>query len=209
MRLARILGLAGLTLIGLSLWWRWAARRRSLPCPTWFAAGLESPLMDRLMGTERTLNQMGLRPGQRVLEIGPGPGRLLLPAARRVLPGGEVAGLDVQPGMIERLNARAARAGITNLTTVIGDAAQPHFAPRSFDLVFLSTVLGEIPDQPAALGQAHTALKPEGMLSITEVFPDPHYQSPAAVRRLAEASGFRLREIHGPWYRFTANFVKA
>ena len=209
MTLVRILGLAVITLIGLNLWWRWAARRRSLPCPTWFAAALESPLMDRLMGTERTLDQMGLRPGQRVLEIGPGPGRLLIPAARRVLPGGEVAGLDIQPGMIERLQARAARAGITNLTTVLGDAAQPHFAPQTFDLVYLTTVLGEIPHRPAALRQAHVALKPEGVLSITEVFPDPHYQSVATVRRLAEASGFRLREICGPWYRFTANFVKA
>ena len=209
MTLVRLLGLALITLIGLNLWWRWAARRRSLPCPTWFAAGLESPLMDRLMGSERTLDLMGLRPGQRVLEIGPGPGRLLIPAAHRVLPGGEVAGLDIQPGMIERLKARAARAGITNLMTVLGDAAQPHFAPQTFDLVCLATVLGEIPNRQAALRQAYAVLKPKGVLSITEVFPDPHYQSVATVRRLAEASGFRLRRIHGPWYRFTANFVKA
>lgn len=209
MTLARWLGLAFVTLIGLNLWWRWAARRRSLPCPTWFAAGLESPFMDRLLGTDRTLDRMGLRPGQRVLEMGPGPGRLLIPAARRVQPGGEVVGLDVQPGMLERLQIRAARAGITNLTTVLGDAAQAHFAPQTFDLVFLSTVLGEVPDQEAALRQAHAALKPAGVLSITEIFPDPHYQTRAAVRRLAEAGGFRLREIHGSWYHFTANFVKA
>lgn len=209
MTLVRILGLAFVALVGLNLWWRWAARRRLLPCPTWLAGGLESPLMDRLMGTDRTLDRLGLRPGQRVLEVGPGPGRLLIPAARRVLPGGEVVGLDVQPGMLDRLHVRAARAGITNLETVLGDAAEAHFPAESFDVIFLSTVLGEIPDREAALRQAHAALRPGGLLSITEIFPDPHYQSQASVRHLAEAAGFRLREIHGPWYRFTANFAKA
>lgn len=193
---------------GIMLGWRWASRHYSLPCPTWLAGSLTSRWMDRLAGTQATLNRMGLHPGQRVHELGPGPGRLLIPAARRVLLGGEVVGLDIQPGMVERLKHRAAQAGVANLTVLLGDAAQPHFSPESFDLVYLCTVLGEIPDRDAALRQAYTALKPGGQFSITEIFPDPHYQSPASVQQLAESAGFRLAEIHGPWYFFTANFVK-
>jgi ubiquinone/menaquinone biosynthesis C-methylase UbiE len=151
---------------------------------------------------------MGLQPGQRVLEIGPGPGRLLIPAARRVLPGGEVVGLDIQPGMIERLKARAAQTGVTNLTTILGDATQSNVPAESFHVVYLCTVFGEIPDREAALRQCYAALKPGGLLSITEIFPDPHYQPRATVQRLAETAGFRLREMHGRWYFFTANFVK-
>lgn len=165
--------------------------------------------MDKLMGTQTTLDRLGLQPGQRVLEVGPGPGRLLIPAAQRVLPAGKVVGLDVQPGMIERLKARAERAGVSNLTTILGDATQPNTPPESFDVIYLCTVLGEIPDREAALRQCHAALKPGGLLSITEIFPDPHYQSRATVQQLAETTGFRLKEIHGPWYFFTANFVKA
>jgi ubiquinone/menaquinone biosynthesis C-methylase UbiE len=160
------------------------------------------------MGTSATLDRLGLQPGQRVLEIGPGPGRLLLPAAKQVLPHGEVVGLDIQPGMLDRLKARAAQAGASNLTAILGDATQPHLPPESFDLIYLCTVLGEIPDREAALQQCYVALKPGGQLSIIEIFPDPHYQSRATVQRLAEAAGFRLRELHGPWYFFTANFVK-
>lgn len=165
--------------------------------------------MDRVLGTHATLDRIGLHLGQRVLEIGPGPGRLLIPAARRVLPGGEVVGLDIQPGMIERLKARATRAGVSNLTTILGDATRSHFPPEGFDVAYFCTVLGEIPDREAALRQCHAALKPGGLLSITEIFPDPHYQSRATVQRLAEAAGFRLKETRGPWYFFTANFVKA
>lgn len=122
--------------------------------------------------------------------------------------GGEVVGLDIQPGMLERLKTRAAQAGVSNLTAILGDAAQPHFPAESFEVVYLCTVLGEIPDREAALRQAYAALKPDGLLSITEIFPDPHYQSQATVQRLAETAGFRLAEMHGPWYFFTANFVK-
>lgn len=208
MKSLRIVSLLLFAAIGINLWWRWASRRRSLPCPTWLAWGLENPLMDRLIGTETTLDRIGLRSGQRVLEVGPGPGRLLIPVAGRVLPGGDVVGLDIQPGMIERLKVRTAQAGVSNLTTVLGDATQLHFPPDSFDMVYLCTVLGEIPDREAALQECHRVLKPGVILSITEIFPDPHYQSRAGVQRLAEAAGFRLRAMHGDRYFFTANFVK-
>lgn len=203
-----ILGIALVGLIAINLWWRGESRRRSLPCPTIFAGALESPLMDWLMGTQTTLDRIGLRPGLRVLEVGPGPGRLLIPAAQRVQPGGEVVGLDIQPGMIERLKARTAQAGVSNLTTILGDATQANVPPESFDVVYLCTVLGEIPDREAALHQCYAALKPGGTLSITEIFPDPHYQPHATVRRLAEEAGFYLNQVHGSWYFFTANFVK-
>lgn len=69
--------------------------------------------------------------------------------------------------------------------------------------------LGEISDRAAALGQCNRALKPGGVLSITEVFGDPHYQSRSVVNRLAEEAGFVLQSIQGGWWIFTANFVKA
>lgn len=198
-----------LALVAVNLWWRRESRRHSMPCPTWLAGFLEGSRMDRVLGTQTTLDRIGPQPGQRVLEVGPGPGRLLIPAARRVLPGGEVVGLDIQPGMIERLKARAAQAGASNLTPILGDATQSHFPPDHFDVIYFCTVLGEIPDRAVALRQCYAALKPGGLLSITEIFPDPHYQSRTTVKRLAESVGFRLQALHGPWYFFTANFVKA
>lgn len=200
-KLLLLLGVTGLV-------WRWASRHRALPCPGLLEGALETPLTDRLLGTQATLDRMGLRPGQRVLEIGPGPGRLLIPAARRVLPGGEAVGLDLQPGMVERLRARAAEAGISNLTALLGDAARPCVSAASFDLVYLCTALGEIKEQEAALRQCYAALRPGGMLSITEIFPDPHYQSRTTVRQMAEAAGFRPHAVHGPWYFFTINLTK-
>lgn len=207
MNARRVIGAVGM-LSAIGLGWRVASRRQALPCPAWLAWSLGGSLTDRLFGTQATLDRIGLRPGQRVLEVGPGPGRLLIPAARRVLPGGEVVGLDIQREMIDKLEARAAREGIANLTAVVGDAATANFSPESFDVVYLCAVLGEIRDREAALARCYRVLKPGGLLSVTEGLPDPHYQSQDTVRRLAETAGFWPRASHGGWYRYTANFAR-
>jgi ubiquinone/menaquinone biosynthesis C-methylase UbiE len=194
--------------IALGFGWRWTSRRRVLPCPSWLAWSLEGGIADWAAGTQRTLDHLGLRPGMRILEIGPGPGRLLVPAAKRILPGGEAVGLDIQPGMIARLEARARAEGLTNLRTILGDAARQHVAAESFDLVYLCTVLGEIPDREAALRECYRALVPGGILSITEIIGDPHYQTRRTAQRLAETAGFRPRQLHGSWRSYTANFEK-
>jgi len=110
--------------------------------------------------------------------------------------------------MIERLKARAREAGITNLSAILGDATHPHVAEASFDLVYLCAALGEIPDRAAALAQSFHALKPAGILSITEMFGDPHYQSRSVVERLALAAGFRFQSLRGGWWLYTADFIK-
>lgn len=110
--------------------------------------------------------------------------------------------------MIARLETGAEQAGIANLEAVQGDATQLQFPSESFDVISLCTVLGEIPDRDTALRQCYDALKPGGLLSISEIFPDPHFQTRANVQRLADEVGFRLKKMHGPWYFFTANFLK-
>jgi ubiquinone/menaquinone biosynthesis C-methylase UbiE len=142
------------------------------------------------------------------LEIGPGPGRLLIPAAQRVLPCGEVVGIDLQPKMIERLKRNAVKAGMINLTAILGDATRPLVAVSSFDLEFLGATLGEMPDRSAVLARCFRAWKPGGRLSITELVPDPHSQSRSTVRRLAQEADFRLESIEGGWWFCTANFIK-
>jgi ubiquinone/menaquinone biosynthesis C-methylase UbiE len=160
-----------------------------------------------MFGTQRTLERMSVRPGQRILEIGPGPGRLLLPVARQVSPGGEAVGVDIQPGMIAQLTARAADAGISNVIGIAGDAATMT-PPGQFDTVYIALALGEIPDRDAVLRRCFDVLKPGGVLSITEMLPDPHFVPQRTVRRLAEGAGFRHKATLGSSLSFTASFEK-
>jgi ubiquinone/menaquinone biosynthesis C-methylase UbiE len=56
----------------------------------------------------------------------------------------------------------------------------------------LVAVLGEISDQDAALRELARVLKPAGRLAVGELFGDPHWVSPATLRRQAEAAGLRF-----------------
>ena len=195
-------------LLGVSLWWRHAVRRRLLPHPSWLSWLLENPYMDAVTGSSLILKRIKLAPGMRVLDVGCGPGRMAIPAAKKVGPEGKVVALDIQMPMLEKLKKRAEASGLSNIQTVLGGIGQGVLQPDSFDLALLITVLGEVPDREAALREIYAVLKPSGILSITEAIPDPHYQSRRTVRRLAEAVGFSLDSHRGSWLTFTMNFIK-
>ncbi len=191
-----------------SIIWRAASRRWSIPCPSLLSWSLEGSLADWVAGTERTLERMRLMPGQTILEVGPGPGRLLIPAALRVLPGGQAIGIDLQPKMVQRLETRARQAGAENLSARVGDATELDLPDGSVDLAFLCTVLGEIPDRSAALAECFRVLKPGGILAVTEIIGDPHYQSRAKVHQLTAAAGFLPETCEGNFRIYTARFRK-
>jgi len=188
--------------------WRYASRRWSLPCPTLFSWAVDGPLVDRIAGTQTTLDRMQLRPGMTIVEMGPGPGRLLIPAARRVLPGGRAIGIELQQGMLDKLRRKLAKNDPGNIELIHSDATKKVLPDASVDLIYLSTVLGEIPDRATALRNCFDALRPGGRLSITEVIGDPHYQSRAKLRTLAEAAGFTPESLEGNWRMYTANFLR-
>ncbi len=204
-------GILAVTIVGfvaLSFAWRTASRRWAMPCPAALAWTLEGGLADFIAGTERTLERMRLQPGQSILEIGPGPGRLLIPASFRILPGGQAMGIDLQPKMIDRLTARAKAAGASNLTAQVGDATRLELTDGSFDLVYMCTVLGEVPDRAAAIAECVRVLRPDGTLAITEIIGDPHYQSRSKVRQLAESAGLIWLSEEGNWRIYTARYRK-
>jgi ubiquinone/menaquinone biosynthesis C-methylase UbiE len=197
-----------LLLVVLFFGWRWASRRWTLPCPSLLSWMVDGSIVDAVARTTATLDRMGVRAGMTIVEIGPGPGRLLIPAARRVLPGGKAIGVELQQGMLDKLRKKLALDDPGNVELVHADATKVTLPPECADLVYLCTVLGEIPDRAAALANCREALKPGGRLSITEIIGDPHYQTRAKVRELALQLGFEPESESGNWRMYTANFRK-
>ena len=72
----------------------------------------------------------------------------------------------------------------------------------------LVTVLGEIPNQEAAMKEIFEALKPGGILSVTEIIFDPHFQRRETVLRLASQVGFREKEFFGKSLAYTLHVEK-
>jgi ubiquinone/menaquinone biosynthesis C-methylase UbiE len=144
----------------------------------------------------------------KLLDVGCGPGRLSIPAAKRIGPEGQVVALDIQDEMLRRLQNRIQTAGLENIQLIHAGIGAGLLPQNEFDRAILVTVLGEIPDPQAALAEIFDSLKPGGLLSVTELIPDPHYQSRSTVRQLATAAGFVAIQSFGNWLAFTLNFVK-
>jgi ubiquinone/menaquinone biosynthesis C-methylase UbiE len=132
------------------------------------------------------------RPGERLLEVGPGTGYYSLPAADWIQPGGRLDLLDVQQEMLDHTMRRAGEAGLDNLVPSRADARQMPYEDDSFDGAFLITVLGEVSDQEAALRELRRVVKPEGRIVVGELFGDPHMVSHRALRERAEAASLRV-----------------
>jgi SAM-dependent methyltransferase len=191
-------------IVATGLIWRWAG----WPCPAWLVPLLENPYFEAVAGAESLLERAGVRPGMRVLDAGCGPGRVTLPAARRVGPSGRVVALDVQPRMLAKLAERVEAERLANVDLVEAGLGEGKLPEEAFDVALLVTVLGEIGEKAAALREIHRSLRPGGVLSVTEVLPDPHYQRLARVRALGVAAGFRETALLPGRLSYTLNLSK-
>jgi len=138
-----------------------------------------------------------------VLEVGPGDGYLTVAAADRASPAGRLICLDVQLAMLRKLrNALGSRTP----PLVCASGSRLPFRSGAFDLVFLSHVLGEIPDRSGALAEYARVLRPRGTLAITEGLPDPDFIRCSRLIRMARSAGFRPGERFGRSLHYTQRF---
>jgi len=202
-----LLGAVGLFLL-VGFTWRLASSRRSLPCPVWLRwfVELDNPFT-RTNRAATIIEHLELEPDMVVLDVGCGPGRVAIPLAERVRDG-EVVAIDIQEGMLRRAKEKAENAKLSNIRFLQAGAGEGRLESDHFDRALMVAVLGEIPNQRGALQEVFDALKPGGILSITEIIFDPHFQSRRKVTRLAEAVGFRDHSFFGTRLAFTLNLQK-
>jgi len=201
-------GIIVLTLL-IGVIWRFSSRRRLLPCPVWlrWLVELDNPFA-KTNRASFIIQHLDLRPGMAVLDAGCGPGRLTIPIAREVGPQGEVVALDIQAGMLSRAREKALAANLTNIRFLQAGVGEGKLGADQFDRALLVTFLGEIPNREKALQEIFTALKPGGILSVTEIIFDPHFQGRQAVVRFAGAVGFQEEAFFGNRIAFTLHFEK-
>jgi ubiquinone/menaquinone biosynthesis C-methylase UbiE len=200
----RKLALAGgAATVGAALWWR--ANPSACPYSQRFWVEAPHPFITR----ERLREALDPRPGERLLEVGPGTGYYTLPVAGWIGPDGTLDILDVQQEMLDHTLGRAAEEGVGNVAPTRGDATAMPYPDDSFDGAFLVTVLGEVPDQEAALRELRRVVRPGGRIVVGELFGDPHMVSHAALQQRAQAAGLRLDGGLGGWLWHYTRLVPA
>jgi SAM-dependent methyltransferase len=174
---------------GGALWWR----KHPSACPYGQRFWVQPP--HPLITRGRLRGVLDPRPGERLLEVGPGTGYYTLDLAEWVGRDGRVDIFDVQQEMLDHTLRRADARGIDNVAATQGDARALPYPDESFDAACLVAVLGEIPDQDAALRELRRVLKAGGRLVVGELLGDPHWVSPRRLRERAARAGlsFELR----------------
>ena len=110
---------------------------------------------------------LGARPGDRILDVGCGPGFYDIELLEDVGPEGSVVGLDISTDMLAVAAKRA--EGHDNVTFHEAAATSLPVPDASFERALCVQVLEYVPDVPAALTEMHRALRPGGRVLVWDV----------------------------------------
>lgn len=147
----------------------------------------------------RFLQLLAPRSGERILDVGVGPGFLTYDLAPIVGERGLVAGVDSSEVMVELAKRRCEGRGPCELR--LGDATALPFADASFDAVTSCQVYEYVPDIERALAEVRRVLRPGGRVFILDTDWDSvvwHSADPARMRRVLDAWDDHLHDPHLP-----------
>ena len=164
---------------------------------------------DQEEATQLMREELKLKPGLTVCDMGSGNGYHTLPMAEAVGKDGKVYAVEVQPEMIEMLHQRAKAKGIANIVSIIGEMDDPKLPESSCDMILLVDVYHEFSHPEPMLAGMKKALKPDGVIVMVEfraeddsvpIKPE-HKMTKAQINKEYLSNGFKLlREFDGlPW----------
>jgi len=112
------------------------------------------------------VDRMGIRPNDRVLEVGVGTGinTSLYPSNC------QVTGIDLSSSMLEKARERVAREHLRNVRLLEMDAASLTFADDSFDIVYAPYLVSVVPDPVKVVREMHRVAKPGGKIIVLNHF---------------------------------------
>jgi len=155
------------------------------------------------------LANLGMKRGMQVCDMGCGNGFYSLQLAKMTGPEGHVYAVDIQPEMLTKLNLRADRAGVCNISPILGTYIDPRLPKGKIDLILCVDVYHEFSHPEHMLAEMRESLKPDGVVALVEFrSEDPnvpikpeHKMSREQILKEWLPNGFKLvKEFDGlPW----------
>jgi phosphatidylethanolamine/phosphatidyl-N-methylethanolamine N-methyltransferase len=116
--------------------------------------------------TTRAIEQMHIRPGERVLDIGVGTGLALPSYPSHAV----VTGIDLSEGMLRRARRRVQESNMRWVSLTLGNALELPFGDQTFDHVLLSHVITVVSDPVKLIEETRRVTKPGGQMVIINHF---------------------------------------
>ncbi len=152
---------------------------------------------DFLRPRHHILQELGLKPGDHVLDYGCGPGSYILPLAELVGKEGRVYALDLHPLAIQRVREISARKQLPNVRPVLSNC-KTGLPDEGIDAVLLYDVLHDLDNPDEVLEELHRVLKPRGILSVS----DHHMKGEAIEAKVTKRGLFSLSKKGERTYNF-------
>jgi phosphatidylethanolamine/phosphatidyl-N-methylethanolamine N-methyltransferase len=121
-------------------------------------------------GRLQAIERMGIKAGDRVLEVGVGTGINLSLYPREAT----VTGIDYTASMLEKARERAARKNAAPVRLLQMDAADLKFADDSFDIVYAPYLISVVPDPVKVAQEMYRVCRPGGRVIILNHFLSPN-----------------------------------
>lgn len=115
---------------------------------------------------QATLDALALQPGERVVDLGVGPGYLAASIAELVDSGGRVSGIDISQSMVEMTRRRCGR--FAHVDVEVGNVARLPYPDGTFDVGVSTQVLEYVPDVDGALRELRRVLRSGGRAAIVD-----------------------------------------
>jgi len=146
---------------------------------------------------------VGVKQGDRVLDVGAGPGYVSLALAERVGPKGQVIAIDRSPDALAYLAKLQQERRIAQITRIAGDAASVEVPGPPADAALVTMVLHHTDSPPAILHKLCKLLRPGARLLIGEFHPEgpceigvkrAHRIAPERIEAWCDEAGFEIVE---------------
>ncbi len=169
---------------------------------------------------QKVLDQLGIKEGMSVADLGCGHGYFTIPAAKMVGKDGKVYAVDVLSDALEAVRSRAQMENVSNIEALRGNLevlGGSKIADESMDLVLIHSVLFQSQKKSGIIKEIKRVLKPGGMLELADwlsqkgtIGPQEGWRIPAdEIQKLVEAEGFSFqRSFDAGEYHYGLIFIK-
>ena len=144
------------------------------------------------------LNEVGIKPGNSVLDYGCGPGSYILPLLSLVEQAGQIFALDIHPLAIKSAEDISTKNRLGNVKTIQSDC-ETGLPDQSIDVVLLYDTYHDLSNPDEVLQEIYRILKPEGILS----FSDHHMKDKAIKEKITKDNLFNLPKKNKKTYTFS------
>ncbi len=138
-----------------------------------YIARMESPDRQVWQKPEQVIAALQLEPGEKVADLGCGPGYFTLPVAKAVGPQGRVWAVDIEPRMLERVRQHTANNKLQNIEMVLAQANDPHLPEGQVDTILIVNTYHHFNYRPVYVSKLRRALAPGGRVVIIDFVPKP------------------------------------